>query len=473
MNTKTFASVALALMTMVPAVTPAQDSSPFGTWGNSRAKADVRQYSNPQYEEAIRRTAEMVGDADAVNLARRYGLDLLNLTWEDTGRYKGSSVGPNISDMTIQVDSPRQGEGRLMPVFRFPNFSDVTGDIDPQDITLLVGNQDGRRLKRTSLDDYLYDMDSYLTGRDKVQRNISLLAQRDTKVLVSAQACFLPVPQEGKATFTPVLFNYQSEPRNPAVLAIVATRQGTSATVIENNRDASESWGQKLFFNHDGSKAKFTGERLTDFDNRGGGRNEDPQSVANRAGLNMVMLIQVPLKHREERRFEPIGGAAKDSAAPTASAEKMHMPRRAGSDVENAVIGHGRDEGPFVEMDRLNVERDDRYPVRVTVQFYKATSNGIVSDDDVNQIKSDIDRVYRSTDSVGSLVTQGDTGRATEYYGRKVRPGSWWHNFWLRYQLATGEDADVAVRRLQRLMGREFQSQPVSSLYLRNLLRKP
>jgi hypothetical protein len=30
-------------------------------------------------------------------------LQILNLTWEDTARFKGSAVGPNISDMTIQV----------------------------------------------------------------------------------------------------------------------------------------------------------------------------------------------------------------------------------------------------------------------------------------------------------------------------------------------------------------------------------
>src|ERR1022692_1899292 len=55
------------------------------------------------YLEAIQRTAEMAGDAEAARLARNYGLDVLNLTWEDTGRYKNSAVGPNISDMTIQV----------------------------------------------------------------------------------------------------------------------------------------------------------------------------------------------------------------------------------------------------------------------------------------------------------------------------------------------------------------------------------
>lgn len=67
--------------------------------------------------------------------------------------------------------------------------------------------------------------------------NLNLLAERDTHVLVSAQAAFLPVPQQGIAEFNPVIFNYQSYAANPAVLAIVVTAEGTSATIIDNERD--------------------------------------------------------------------------------------------------------------------------------------------------------------------------------------------------------------------------------------------
>ena len=38
----------------------------------------------------------------------------------------------------------------------------------------------------------------------------SLLAPRDRHALVSAQATFLSIPQQGKATFWPVIFNDQS-----------------------------------------------------------------------------------------------------------------------------------------------------------------------------------------------------------------------------------------------------------------------
>jgi hypothetical protein len=60
----------------------------------------------------IRLTEGMVSDQEAQRLAREYGLRILNLTWEDTARFKGSAVGPNISDMTIQIQRAVPGTDR-------------------------------------------------------------------------------------------------------------------------------------------------------------------------------------------------------------------------------------------------------------------------------------------------------------------------------------------------------------------------
>ena len=82
--------------------------------------AEARAQQGGRYEETIRKTAAMVSDPVARRLAQSKGLSVLNVTWEDTGRYKGSSVGPNISDMTIQVQRPTQQGYELtcMPVIR-------------------------------------------------------------------------------------------------------------------------------------------------------------------------------------------------------------------------------------------------------------------------------------------------------------------------------------------------------------------
>ncbi len=390
---------------------------------------------DPDYLQAIQNTAAMVWDEDAIRLAQKYGLNILNVTWEDTGRYYNSSVGPNISDVTIQIQhpDPKSGESRLdlMPVIRFPNFSDLTADISLDKFFLLVGNEDGRDLQKVSLRDYLGDIRRYLSQPGSwTGRGDSLLAPRDSHVLVSAQAAFLPVPKAGKAEFNPVIFNYQSYLGDPAVLTIVATREGTSATVIDNVRDgfaAGYSWGQRLFFNQDGERASFTGQRLSDF--RAAEKpSGDTPDAAGEAGLNMVLIIQVPLKQKSPME----GELAVEESVAAAPMLKME------SDIEQAVIGHGKVEGPFTEIDGLEIERDPRFPVRVTVQFYKATSNGIVTAADMQQIADQIEQVYSEADYVGSLVVDGASDRPTEYDGSKIQPADWWQTFWKRFESNTG-----------------------------------
>src|ERR1700680_3905690 len=108
----------------------------------------------------------MVNARDSQKLARRHALQILNLTWEDTARYKGSAVGPNISDMTIQVQRPVPGGDRYeltcMPVIRYPNFSDLSADIVPEHFFVLVGNEKGSPLEKVTLRQFLSDLRRYL-----------------------------------------------------------------------------------------------------------------------------------------------------------------------------------------------------------------------------------------------------------------------------------------------------------------------
>ncbi|WOD37901.1 hypothetical protein [Nodosilinea sp. E11] len=402
-----------------------------------------RQHYNRD-RQVIERTQAMVSDPIARQLAEALELTILNVTWEDTGRFYGSAVGPNISDMTIQVQQQDPDTGRhqlhLMPVIRHPNFADLSADVPLDKFAVLVGNEQGRELRRVPLAEVLGDLRSYLhtpqswAGRGQfpsgdASRSL-LVPQRDSHVLVSAQACFLPIPQAGVATFNPVLFNYQSRPGDPAVLTILATREGTSVTVIDNQRDgfeAGRTWGQRLFFNKNGERASFTGQRLSDFQTEQAETPDRPGEVmaeADTEGLNMVLLIQVPLKQRAPMAQSTFDSGLMSLAAPSTESS------RAPSDVEAAVIGHGEVEGPFTEIDNLAIERDPNYPIRVTVQFYKATSNGVVSEADMAEIRQQIDRVYADADYVGSLVVDGPSVRPTEHDGPKDEPSDWWQRFW-------------------------------------------
>jgi hypothetical protein len=411
------------------------------------------------YEDVIRLTENLVNNKKSQQLARDQGLQILNVTWEDTGRFKGSAVGPNISDMTIQVQRRLPGSDRFsltcMPVIRYPNFSDITGDISPDKFFVLVGNEKGQPLEKISLRQFLGNFRSYLHDPQswKGDRSSLLAEKRDSHVLVSAQACFLPIPQEGIAEFNPVLFNYQSRAGDPAVLTILATREGTSITVIDNQRDAFEAggtWGQRLFFNQNGRRCSLTGKRKSDFlaavqrtkTAGAGGAAETDQE-----GLNLVLLIQVPLKQKRPW----VSGVMYCLAAGGDDLVLCEF-----SDVEEAVIGHGKVEGPFTEIDGLDIERDDKYPVRVTVQFYKATSNGVVSEADLAQIGAQIGKVYQDADYVGSLVVEGDTGRPTEHAGPKIEPPGWWDAFWRRHFENTGQTREQATEMLNKLLGRQW-----------------
>ncbi len=383
-----------------------------------------------QFRDAIAQVENMPFDRNLISRAGRHGLDVVNVTWEDTGRNLGSSSGPNISDLTLQVREPLPGGGtqtHLLPVLRYPNFNDKTADIRTDKLWVRVGNQTrAGRIETVPLSEVLKNLKWYLSDPQSLPGSGDVSAARDTHVLVSAQHVFMPLPKSGKAEFTPVFYNYQSSPGAPAVLTLLVTRQGTSATIIENyDGDQSyQQWGQQLFFNNKGQRTTFTAERRSAVQTRvdsGSGSADDRSSLAK--GADMVMIVQVPLKVFREPYTEydgspaPAAGAAdadiSESAAAPSNAPKSSARR---SDVETAVIGHGNDAGPFREVNYTDIERDPRFPIRVTVQFYKATSNGAVSNGDLAEAKQQIDEVYRNGDYVGSLVVpDGNRSRPTEW----------------------------------------------------------
>lgn len=430
----------------------ATDGTPIATDGDRPTANDddsdwgIKNPSDSQeYGRVIAKVATMVSDADLSRRVQRRNLSLVNVTWEDTGRAQASALGPNISDLTLQVrrrDPNGQFESSIMPVIRPPNFADRTGDVPSDRFFVRVGNEVGQSLRSVPLTDVLKNLKGFAAKPDSILGDGNLFNARDSHFLVSAQAVFLPIPKSGKAQFNPVLFNYQSAPGSPAVLTILVTRQGTSMQVIENkSEDATAAgWGQELYFDNKGQRAAFTAERKADVEQRiaaqGGPKNEDDKSALQK-GADVLFLVQVPLKHAQIGRLggalpsgAPGGGMAAPATAPAPMPSKAQSAKKDSlsaadekSDVEQAVLGHGPNVGPFNEGHRLRLERDPKFPIRITVQFYKATSNGIVSDIDLDSISRSIGSVYEHADAVGSLVMpEGDPRRPTAW--QKV-PHEW------------------------------------------------
>lgn len=401
------------------------------------------------YSQVIQQVVNMPGDGDLQQRCQRYGLNVINVMWEDTGRAGGSSVGPNISDLTLQVRQQVEGgiQTHLLPVIRYPNFEDKTGDIPIDKLWVRIGNQrKGGEQISVPLSEVLSNMKEYLTDPDSLKSSGNFMTKKDSHFLVSAQHVFLPIPKSGKAEFNPVLFNYQSAPGSPAVLTLLVTREGTSATLIDNRGgdQSLQGWGQQLFFNNAGQKTVFTAERRSDVKKRiESGQAKASDVGALDEGADMMMIVQVPLKHKNRGYMQglPLPSAAPPSAAMEMEDSVATKSEGRRSDVEKAVLGHGEDMGPFGEMQGMSLERDDRFPVRITVQFYKATSNGVVSDADLDEVAKTIKKVYDSADYVGSLVVpEGQRTRPTDWiknhpdqaasWGPFEGMRQWWNGVW-------------------------------------------
>ncbi|QLL29625.1 hypothetical protein D3A95_00465 [Thermosynechococcus sichuanensis E542] len=62
------------------------------------------------------------------------------------------------------------------------------------------------------------------------------------------------------------------------------------------------------------------------------------------------------------------------------------------------------------------------------------------------------------------LVIDGDTGRPTEYTGRKQEPPGWWEEFWQRHQQNTGQTREEALELLRRLRGKDWMPRSQAEL---------
>jgi hypothetical protein len=238
------------------------------------AAAQVATSRDQTYSQVIQRVVAMPSDSDLQQRAGKFGLNVLDVLWEDTGRAAVSALGPNISDVTLQVREPLGGDNvrtHLLPVIRFPNFTDKTGDVKAEKLWVRVGNhKKGGKLENVPLTQVLANLRDYLSDPKSLRGSDDFSAKRDTHFLVSAQHVFVPISKGGKAELTPVIFNYQSAPGSPAVLTLLITRQGMSATIIENEAgdQSLQGWGQQLFFNNEGMRTTFTAERKSDVKQR-------------------------------------------------------------------------------------------------------------------------------------------------------------------------------------------------------------
>lgn len=464
------------------------------------------------------RVAALPKNAAAQKELDKVGLRAYTVTWEDTARDKNSSVGDNISDLTLTAD------GKDLPIIRRSNFTDFTWDTPHKNIMLTVGNEHGEALRQVSLQEYLEHLGDYLHEPLKYKGKSLFIADRDVNVLMSAQACMLPVSDRDgiKTKFLVTLRNYQA-----SVLTLVCTNDGTSAHVI------SSSGKEKLYHNKDGQRCQLLAERLGAF-RRAQGRPDDgaPMNEEEKA-KNVILIIQVPLKPKPvvSKGFSFGGGGTEaagftfggggpvksmsfggakpkmmlmanaattwgakpaeaifdfwDESAPVIAssthinelaaydspaweqemecASNVSLPNHYEDDIgfddensmdvdiEHAIVSVGEPEGPYNELnDQTLIERDVRYPIRVTLQYYRVTSSGTLN----NALAREIDQQFRDARTQyaavasGSLVLTAASGRTTEIQAYSVP--AWWQLFlgvyWAEFKpLYASQEAAAAI----------------------------
>lgn len=348
--------------------------------------------------QLCRKVVNLASDDTARQLAKKYGFDIMRVAWEDTARSKGSCYGPNITDMTLNV------AGVNMPVIRVPNFSDTSWDVSMTKINCVVGNHDKcQQLRSCSLDNVL----KQIWEVTDLPFGTNLYSSRDSHVLVQAQACFLPIAQGSDAKFNITVRNYQSTESDSACLILTVTSKGTSGTVCKGGVTT-------LNFNDAGDKRSFLGQRLKD-DRQERGVALEGAMTGEEKQNNVIVVIQIPLKRKQVQRavdeFMPVKcGMSSSSSCSFGSSLKMQkqadQKKEETCDVENVIVKLGEKEGAFESLRHKNLERDHSFPVRVTLQYYKGTSNPTVTDAVFSEIADQIRQAKKNADCWGSLVTE-------------------------------------------------------------------
>jgi hypothetical protein len=377
------------------------------------------------------------------SLAESHGLTVNLVTWEDTARNKGSCYGPNISDMTLQLTQ----SDRNLPVFRKNNFADVTADMEAKTLSLTVGNEvinnQKQELKRISLEEYLTNASKYIAPEVG-----NLWLKKDEHILTSVQHCFLPVEKD-EVSFNVQLFNYQSSETDPAVLVIVGSSQGTSAQTVTSTTE-------KLFFNNHGEASDYIAERLK-IERQRLGKQIEGKMNKDEQERNVLFIYQVPLKQKPKPRYDPFEYIVNESSMSnsfmessqldcaqsqsymqpecalvkcadskpkssfmknlftTNSSSTNSLPGCVGPKmgIDHVMLKAGKSHSKFQGTRGLKLERDERYPIRLTLQFYQGTDTNNIPETVIQEMGEKITSIYKKGVDMGSLVIE-KTSRKTE-----------------------------------------------------------
>lgn len=350
------------------------------------------------FDEFISSVRSLPNDSSIVRQFERNNLTIGFVKWEDTARNKGSSWGPNISDVTLDVDN------KSFPIIGTKNYSDPTFDMSIDKFSVNVGNEKSKSgtMKNIPFKEYLQNLDQYISAKITG----SMFRSRDSMIVTSAQSCILPL-QDGKIAFNVRIHNYQYDVENPSGLVVVVSPHGTSAQLITESR-------QKIYFNKCGNKAPYIAERLSDVRKASGKLISGSMSNVEKEN-NVLFIFQIPLKQKERpRRNKSYDNFDLSS---TTVKKSLSKPINKSRGMDHAQLSVGNSSGSWTgTTPGHTIERDAKYPIRCTIQYYRVTDTDAIPESIVEDISRQIWKLYVSTpiSEKGSLVTEPPSGRITE-----------------------------------------------------------
>jgi hypothetical protein len=223
--------------------------------------------------------------------------------------------------------------------------------------------------------------------------------------LVQSQACILKTPRGSThVDFAVRARNYQSTDHSSAVLIFLVSSMGVRA-FLPNGAVTS------LMNAVDGKEAWFRATGLSTVRGTGGAVSASEMTQAERL-TNMFLVVQVPLVHTprpaETDYFMGVAECSVMCAMPTTRRDR-------GTDMAKISSGSatGKSDTGFSSMRNHNLRVDARFPVRITIQYYRIDVNGITSDDCAD-IAAQLRGIESKSVAHGSLVTEPMGHRTTE-----------------------------------------------------------
>lgn len=343
-------------------------------------------------EKTCQKLLEMASDSNVSLFARNEGFVFQTISSKGSESFNASSVGSNISDVTLQVQGVKRNYCN-MPVLRHDNFYDYYQEVDLSRISVWTGNKTNAEILVQKT------LRTYLENYKRKSIEGPLLIEREKFAHHRVQACFLPA-EEGKfVNFNVALYNNQFSQKLPAVLAIIASSKGTTAHMIKDNNKN----GNKLLLNLGGKTYDFKAERLKDVRTRNGGDVES--ALSDQEELNRkLLIIQIPMtnvkiiEENHKRR------------ARTKSSTRLSGLTAASSSVDDAQISVGKNIGTkkVRAVTQKTLKRDASLPIQVMTQLYKIIDVGDISQEQIKAITQEIlaEEKAVANNSTNSLISE-------------------------------------------------------------------